>query len=126
MEKYCALALLALAAVLVMKALKSEFAGFAALASSAVLMCAALVSFSPVLEYINTLAEGSPFSEHLTVLLKAMGITLLVQFASEICRDSGETALASKLELVGKAEILLLCMPLVKELITLAAQMMEI
>ncbi len=125
MLKYCALALLALFCVLIMRSSKSEFAGFASLASSIILMGAALASFSPILEYLNTLSCSTPFSEYNTILLKAMGITLAVQFAAEICRDSGESALASKLELIGKAEILLLCLPLAKELVSLAMKITE-
>lgn len=46
------------------------------------------------------------------VLLKAIGICILTQFASDICRDAGESALASKLELAGKCTVLLLALPL--------------
>ena len=47
-----------------------------------------------------------------------------MQFSAELCRDAGESAIASKLELVGKAEIILLCLPLLRELIGLAAGFM--
>lgn len=126
MLKYCAVTLIALSAVLIMRGIKSEFAGFAALASSILLMGSALVLFEPVLQYINELTANTAFQGYMTPLLKALGITVTVQFAAEICRDSGESSLASKLELIGKAEILLLCLPLAKELISLAETILEI
>ncbi len=125
MIKYCAFALLALSAVLVMRGVKSEFASFAALASSAVLMGVAVVNFMPVLEYVTELVSDTPFSPYITTVIKAMGITLTAQLASEICKDSGEGALGAKLELVGKAEILILCLPLIGELVSLAVKIME-
>ena len=126
MIKYCALALIALSAVTVMRGVKSEFAGFAALASAVLLLGAAVSAFTPVLEYVKEITEGTAFGEYMGVLMKALGITVAVRFCSEICRDSGENALASKLELVGKAEIMLLCLPLVSELTELARKIMEI
>lgn len=53
------------------------------------------------------------------LMLKSLGIALIVRFASDFCRDSGAEGLAGTLELAGKAEILFLCLPLFRELITL-------
>ena len=52
-------------------------------------------------------------------------MTLAVQFSAELCRDAGESAIASKLELVGKAEIIILALPLVRELLGLAGGLMS-
>ena len=41
-----------------------------------------------------------------------------------ICRDCGENAIASKVELVGKCAILLLTLPMLKVLLELAKEMM--
>jgi stage III sporulation protein AD len=51
-------------------------------------------------------------------------VTLAAQFTAELCRDAGEGALASRLELAGRAEILLLALPLIRELTALAAGML--
>ncbi len=126
MLKYCGAALCALAAILILRAQKSEFSGFVSLGASIVLLGAACISFFPVVEFVSDITVETGFSKYLETLLKALGITLLVQLCSQICRDAGEAALASKLELVGKAEILLLCLPLISELITLAGEMMRI
>lgn len=126
MLKYCGAALCALAAILILRSQKSEFSGFISLAASVILLGAACTSFFPVMEFVTESVADTGFSEYLGTLMKALGITLLIQLCSELCRDAGEAALASKLELVGKAEILLLCLPLVSELIALAGEMMRI
>ena len=126
MLKYCGAALCALAAILVLRSQKSEFSGFVSLGASVVLLGAACTVFFPVMEFVAKTVEGTGFSKYLEVLTKALGITLLAQLCSQVCRDAGESSLAAKLELLGKAEILLLCLPLISELIALAGEMMGI
>ncbi len=124
--KYCGVALCALAAVLFLRGQRSEFAGYISLGASVVLLGAAITVFLPIYEYIQGIVSGTSFGGYLAVLAKALGITLAVQLTAELCRDSGEAALASKLELLGKAEVLLLCLPLLGELVNLAAELMGI
>lgn len=124
MIKYCGIALCALAAVLILKGQKSEFSGMVTLAAAVLLFGVAAAEIYPTLKLVNESISGTGFEGYMSTLVKALGITLAVQFSSELCRDAGETSIASKLELVGKAEILLLCLPLINELISLAAGLM--
>ena len=55
-----------------------------------------------------------------STLLKALGACWLAQFAADACRDAGEGALASKVELAGKTAVLLLILPLFAEVANLA------
>ncbi|MCI8387652.1 MAG: hypothetical protein HFE63_04210 [Clostridiales bacterium] len=125
MIKYCGIALCALAAILILKGQKSEFSGIVTLAAAVILFGIAAAEFYPTLKLLNELISGTSFEGYMSTLVKALGITLAVQFSAELCRDAGESAIASKLELVGKAEILLLCLPLINELISLAAGFMK-
>ena len=79
----------------------------------------------PLLNYLQELELGK-FSEYLPYLLKSMGISLLSSTAADLCRDSGESAVATKLELLGKCEIIVLSIPLLKELLSLAEELMRI
>ncbi len=126
MIKYCGVALCALAAILILKGQKSDFAGLVGAAAGVILLSAAVTAFLPVFDFIKKTVSETSFSEHMKVLGKALGITLAVQLSAEVCRDTGEAALASKLELIGKAEMLILALPLVGELIELAARIMQI
>ena len=47
------------------------------------------------------------------VILKIIGISYVVEFAVNVCKDSGESAIASKLELAGKCIILVLGMTII-------------
>ncbi len=125
MIKYCGAAICALTAIIVLRGQRSEFAGIVALAASTLLFGAAAVELYPLIKMLGEMLEGTSFEGYLEALVKALGITLAVQFSSELCRDAGESAIASKLELVGKAELILLCIPLIKELLTLASVFLE-
>ena len=125
MLKYCGAALSALIGVIILKGQKSEFSSLVSLAASVLLLGAAVSAFLPVTEFVFEAVDTSGFGEYLTTLTKALGITLAVQLSADICRDAGEASLGAKLELVGKAEILVLCLPMIRELITLAAEMVR-
>ncbi len=124
MIRLCGAALCALAAALILRGAKSEFAGMVTLAAAVLFLTAAVERLAPVLRTLAVFAGETGFAPYLDTLTRALGITLTVQFSSELCRDAGEGALASKLELIGKAEILVLCLPLLEELVTLAKEVM--
>ena len=51
------------------------------------------------------------------ILLKALGICYLTDFASGICRDSGENTLASQTLMAGKTALLITSLPMLEALI---------
>lgn len=68
-------------------------------------------------EYIG--ASGID-GDYLKIVIKALGVGLITQFCSDICRDSGEGALASKVELCGKAVMLAMAVPMAKAILEFA------
>lgn len=80
---------------------------------------AGLIIIGRVLPYINfiiktltdIIATTKAGSVYFTTVLKVVGIAYLAGFGAEICRDAGEGATASKLELAGKVIILLTALP---------------
>ena len=50
------------------------------------------------------------------VVLRALGIAWMASAAGEICRGAGEGQLASWLETAGRAELLVLLLPLLRQL----------
>lgn len=54
---------------------------------------------------------------YLAVIFKVIGIAYLGEFAAQICRDSGSTAVASKIELAAKIIILSLMLPILSAIL---------
>lgn len=57
--------------------------------------------------------------EQTAVILKTLGVSLLGEFAAQACRDAGEEGLAMRVELGGKIMLVVLSLPLLKEIVTL-------
>lgn len=55
-----------------------------------------------------------------TVMLKALGLALIAQIASDLCRDSGEQTLSGVVELAAKLGILLTALPLATQLVEMS------
>ena len=58
------------------------------------------------------------------VILKIIGIAYICEFASGICKDAGESAIAAKVETGGKIIIVYLALPLITSLLDLLAKFM--
>jgi stage III sporulation protein AD len=55
--------------------------------------------------------------QFLGILLKITGIAFLTEFAVSVCKDSGETAIASKVDLGGKVIIIAISIPIISSLL---------
>ena len=122
---FCMLGLVAVAAALTLKQWKSELLPLLRIASVVLFGIAAIGAASPLVTYLATLFDQSGTAPYAAVVLKALAIALLTQFCAEICRECGETAAASGIELTGKIEILLLCLPLINEILLLAEELLQ-
>lgn len=56
-------------------------------------------------------------SGYFKTVVKIVGISYISQFASDIAKDANQTAIARKIELGGKVFILVVIMPVVKNLL---------
>ena len=56
-------------------------------------------------------------NEFLVILIKITGIAILTEFAVSICKDVGESAIASKVDIGGKILIISLSIPIINALI---------
>ena len=61
---------------------------------------------------------------YFSTLLKITGIAYITQFGAEACRDAGEGAIASKIELAGKSIIIVAAMPIITSLLDLVMKIM--
>ena len=57
--------------------------------------------------------------KHIETVVKITGVSYIARFGTEICRDSGNSAIASNLEIAGKIIIVVLSMPVLTSVINL-------
>lgn len=90
-----------------------EYAIVLSIAAGIVILLEVFAGAAPAIRQINSLLSSAGISSgYLAILLKALGICFLAQFAADSCRDAGESALASKVELAGKIAVVVLSLPL--------------
>jgi stage III sporulation protein AD len=71
-----------------------------------------------VISLLKDISEKSGVNNSfLKILIKMTGIAFLSEFAISICKDSGEAAIASKIEIGTKAIIISMSIPIIYNLL---------
>lgn len=74
---------------------------------------------SQMISGVTALASAGGVSDGYTSqLLKVGGVSLLMEFAAQTCRDAGEEGLARKTELAGRIVLLSLALPFMNALLS--------
>lgn len=115
----CKLAAAVLVAAVLTLLLKKDQPAFALLVSvctAAGLLAVAMLQIEPLLAWLRTL-EVYFQGQSPAVLLRALGIALVAQFAADTCREAGLCAASTAIELCGRVLVLLQALPLLRSLL---------
>ena len=81
-------------------------------------MCGFMLFIEPLLTDISDVFSQAGISEsYMSLIFKASAICFVTQITCEICRDSGENAIASVAEMWGRGAVTFMSMPILKALI---------
>lgn len=106
---------------IVLKRCNPEYSLFVSLAAGIVTALMILGSLSEPMAELKAKIEGYGIeTEYFAVALKALGIGYITTFIADSCRDSGQTSLAAKAELAGKAAIFIISLPLLVAVLDIA------
>lgn len=115
--KVIIIALIAVVLIAILKQHRPEFATYASIIAGIIILFFAINEVAPVISMIKNLTEKMGVSsKFFIILLKITGIAYLTEFGSSVCKDSGETAIASKVELAGKILIISISIPIITTL----------
>ncbi len=62
---------------------------------------------------------------YVTMMLKVLGISIVTQVVCDICRDNGESALASQTEIASKIMVLAMLLPLFQTVIQIVTGLVK-
>ena len=121
------IAMVGVVALLILRTQRPEWAPLLRIAVTVVALGLTLSLASTVLGYVTELANatGGLDQEGWPILLKALGVAFLTEIAASVCRDSGETGLATWVETAGKLEVLLLSFPLIKTVLDTVTEILR-
>lgn len=118
--KVCGIVFCALSLIVVFKGLKGEYSLFIRLAITIGITILTLTIIQPILTYIENITSNHLINKYFPYLIKSVGIAFIVQITADCCNDIGEGALADGVSLFGKVQIVLISIPLITDLISLA------
>lgn len=118
--KIIGVGLIALIIIVILKQYKPEFAMYVSLIAGALILFMLLDKLAGIVELLANLSNKAGINnQFLGILLKITGIAFLTEFAVSICQDSGETAIANKIDLGGKVIIIAISIPIISALLEL-------
>ncbi len=117
--------IIAVILIITLKAQKPEIAVQISIVTGIVIFLLIASKLSAVIQLINSFAQKANINTaYISTLLKIIGIAYIVEFGSEVCRDAGESSVATKIELAGKVTIVLLAVPIITSLLDLIINLM--
>ncbi len=104
----------------VVKSFKPELSLYVVLATVMIIFLMALDKLTAVFQFLSTVyGEMTYGKDFFPIIVKVLVVAYLADFTSQLCKDAGERAIGSKVELAGKIVIFYLSMPILLAILEL-------
>ena len=118
--KICAIAIIGVILVALIKSYKPEFAVETVLCVSILLLYYLLECLRYGFAYMESFYAKLTYGhEYFPIILKVLAIAYVTQFVFALCEDAGEKSIGTKVEMAGKIAIFFAAIPLFSSLINL-------
>ena len=115
--KIIGIGLISLILIIIIKQYRPEFAIYVSLIAGVLIFSLAFGKFSSIINLLQSISNKAGInSSFLKILLKITGIAFITEFAVSICKDAGESAIASKIEFGSKVIIIGMAIPIISSL----------
>lgn len=119
------LGILATIIVVILKDFRPEFAILVSIVTGVIIFTLVLNKLIYVVDTITTLQSRVDVNiSYFNTILKIIGMAYIVEFASQISRDAGESSIAMKIEFAGKVLIMVLAIPIILTLMDLIVKIL--
>ena len=99
---------------IILKEYRKEYAIYAVLIGGMIIIFYSMDTLKAIIDFINDLSRNKSYNrEFISLLLKITGISILTEYAVSICKDSGENAIANKIDFGGKIIVISLSIPII-------------
>lgn len=123
--KIIGIALIALIITIIIKQYRPEFAIYISLVAGVIILALVIGNLTNVINLLKDISTRSGINnKFLGILLKMTGIAILTEFTISICKDAGENAIASKVEIGSKVIIISLSVPIISNLLEVILKLM--
>lgn len=116
--KIVGIGLISLIIIIIVRQYKPEFTLYVSLLAGALILLFIMDKIDGIIELLTSLSNKTAINnEFLTLLIKITGIAFLTEFAVSICKDTGESAIANKVDMGGKVIIVSMSIPIISSLL---------
>lgn len=116
--KIIGIGLISLIIIIIIKQYKPEFAIYISIVAGVLILFLIMDKLEGIINILKTISSKSGINnQFLELLLKITGIAFLTEFAINLCKDSGENAIASKIEIGSKVIIVSMSIPIISSLL---------
>ncbi len=116
--KIIGIALIALIIIIMLKQYRPEYAIFISILTGVLMLFLVMDRLTGIINLIESIqSKFSINTQFIALLIKITGIAFLSEFAVSICKDSGEAAIASKIELGSKIIIISMSIPIISSML---------
>ena len=123
--KIAALALCAVMIIVLVKNYKPEFGIFVAIGCSVLILYFLVDSLKYAFSYMSQLYDKLDYGKtYFPIIIKVLAIAYITEFTSQLCKDAGESSIASKVELAGKIIIFCVAIPVFISILNLVEQLL--
>lgn len=124
--KFAVLGVAAAILALVVKNQRPELALVLSLAAGGLLVLLSLGQLQTIMGFVGEISRKYGIREdYIGIAVKVTGIAVLADLAVQLCKDAGESAIASKVELGGKAVMVVMALPVIESLLSLVAGLIQ-
>ena len=116
--KIIGIAFIALIIIIMLKQYRPEYAIFISILTGILILFFVMDRLTGIINLIETIQDKfSINTQFIALLIKITGIAFLSEFAVSVCKDSGESAIASKIEIGSKIIIISMSIPIISSLL---------
>ena len=118
--------LLACFLAVILKGQSPAFSLLLTVAASVAVIAFILKTVMPYINELHKIFDSSGLSSnYFFTVLKGVAICYVSRFAADTCKDSGQTALSNKAELIGKVGLIALSIPFLKDILDIALSLLK-
>ena len=112
---------------LTLRGQRPEFAMLLSLGCGIFVLLALMGQMKEIMTGLEKIMSGLSEQSDLTaIILKSLGICIVAELGRQCCRDEGEAAIAAKVELVAKAALVWMSMPVFTSLMETAGELLSL
>lgn len=118
--KIIGVGLIATIILAIIRTYKPELTIYVSIIAGAIIFSMVMDKLSAIIDLLTNLSKKSGINaQYVAILLKISGIAILSEFAVSVCKDLGEIAVATKIDLAGKIIIISISIPIISALLEL-------